>query len=126
MAPFFTAYGIGQPDEAKLLYYQLFDKLFFFDARKKARGSIEFQYALAVAYQIVVPGEQVFGEGVEIERIILTALLASILELHREAGFTRAVIGIEQNVFIFWQVRIFSILLFEFAAQIGSERTQIF
>lgn len=28
VAPFFAAYGIGAPDEAKLRYYQLLDELF--------------------------------------------------------------------------------------------------
>ena len=54
------------------------------DARKEPRCGIDTQHPLAVVVQVVVPMEQVFGKGVEIQRIgIATVLaLACFLEIH--------------------------------------------
>ena len=54
------------------------------------------QIAFAVAVEIVVPDEQIFREGVEIERIgrpVSFDLLTDVLELRREARLTGAIVG---------------------------------
>ena len=52
-------------------------------ADKEARGRVERELAVTVAVQVVVPVEQVFGEGVEVERVAGIALLADVFECHR-------------------------------------------
>ena len=66
-------------------------------AREETRFSIDLQHALAVVLEVVVPAEQVLGEGVEVERVAVVADLAEVLELGGKARLPRAVVGVEQD-----------------------------
>lgn len=62
---------------------------------------------LSVALQVVVPGEQVFSEGVEVERVALLLIfrvLTEVFKLRRQACFAHAVVGVEQDTFFVLQV----------------------
>ena len=75
-----------------------------FQPRKKTGSSIHFQHSRAVAVQIVIPGKQVFGERVEVERIPCIALLANVLKGHRKARLARTVVSVKQDEFLFSQL----------------------
>ena len=58
---------------------------------------MENQVPLAVAIEVVVPGEQVFGERIEVKRVGLGRLLSNVLEGRRQSRLSRAVVGVEEN-----------------------------
>ena len=65
---------------------------------KKLEAELMLEMAVAVAIEIVVPGEQVFCVGVEIERIALDHFaFPRSLNVRGEACLARAVVGIKQN-----------------------------
>jgi len=70
-----------------------------FQTIEETRVWVELEMPDGVAIQIVIPGEQIFGVGVEIERIGITVVLslASILELHGKPRLARTVVGVEQD-----------------------------
>src|SRR5690606_23023201 len=65
---------------------------------------VDFQHALAVVLQVVVPRKQIFRERVEVERVALITVFPKVLELGGKARFPGAVVGIEKNVFLVLQL----------------------
>ena len=69
-----------------------------------------FSFPLAVILQVVVPQEQVFGEGVEVQRVAFVGFavgihgLAQILEGRGEPRLARSVVGVEQDEFLVLQL----------------------
>jgi len=61
------------------------------------RGGVHAQYALAVVLQVIVPGEEVLGEGVEVEGVARLVFLAQVLEGHGKARLAGAVVGEDEN-----------------------------
>jgi len=73
---------------------------------EEGRCRVHPQHPVAVVGQVVVPAEQVFGEGVEIERVarrdpaVRFAGLALVLEGHGKARLAGAVMGEDQRAFL--------------------------
>ena len=74
-----------------------------FQAIEESGVGVQPQVTYSVACEIVVPSEQVFGEGVEVEGvgdtpgILLRLALPLVFELHREPRLAGAVVGVEEG-----------------------------
>ena len=80
------------------------------EAREEARIRVERQLPLAVIREIVVPHEQVLGEGVEVECVALFGLaigvddFAEALEGRGQPCLARSVVGVKQDELLVLQL----------------------
>ena len=95
------ALGVDPEVEIRVTPQQWADAVVHFQIEqplKEARILIEQQAPVRIACQIIVPVEQVFGEGVGIQGIASVVLLAHVLEGHGQPRLAGAVVGVENDV----------------------------
>src|SRR5665811_921801 len=117
----FPLVGVDAKVESRVSVEQAADAVVHLQLAQPGKESgigVDLQGALAVALQVVVPREQVFGEGVEVERIafiFIFRVLAKVLELRGQARLAHTVVGVEQD----------ELLVLQYFAQVLGQRGQV-